>query len=138
MHKRVLKHLAVLAEDIPEFAGQRVIACVLEKGSIVSYGFGHEKTHPFQAKYGRNADSIYWHAETNAIHNAQKKGTDLSKTSLYVLRRKTNSEMKELYGLAKPCDGCARCIEDHRIPRVIYSMEGEISSKVWHYGVIEC
>lgn len=137
MNKKIFANLARLAYDIPHFADQRVVAAVVQRNQIISYGFGHEKTHPFQARYGKNEDSIYWHAETHAIHNAIKQDFTFHRACLYVLRLKSDHSHNSLYGLAKPCLGCERCIRDFNIPKVYYTLEGEIDNRIWNYGVIE-
>lgn len=137
MHKKIFANLVRLAQDIPEWADHKVVAAVVQRNQIISYGFGNAKTHPFQARYGKNEDSIYWHAETHAIFNATKQDCDLSRVSLYVLRLKSDAEHNSLYGMAKPCPGCERCIRDHNIPKVFYTLEGEINNRIWNYGVIE-
>ncbi len=85
------------------------------------------KTHPYQRRYGKNEECIYWHAETAAIYTADKKlGFDKFKNSiLYIARVKYDSTEKVSFvsGLAAPCDGCFRCIKDYGIKTVIYTLD---------------
>jgi deoxycytidylate deaminase len=109
----------------------RISACVVYKNNIVAFGMNSKKTHPFQAKFGRNSESIYLHAETSAIYNALKILTleELEKSTLYVCRVKMVNN-KECWGLSKPCDGCAKAIATFNIKKVYYTLDGEIQSNL--------
>lgn len=104
----------------------RLASCIVYKGKVISYGINRQKSHPFQAKYSRNPLSIYLHSEISCIKNALIKGFDielLRRSSLYICRVKhddTNSK-KLVTAMARPCDGCARCIVDFEIKNVIYT-----------------
>lgn len=105
----------------------RLAACIAYKGKIQSYGFNSfEKTHPFQARFGVNKESIYPHAEIAAINNFIKKRLkiELSDCDIYVCRVKRASDRKTvIYGLAKPCSGCMRCIKQFGLKRIVYSLD---------------
>lgn len=117
-----------LANDIPRAGRAQIAACIVHKNSIVSYGFNQMKSHPFQARFGRNSDSIYLHAETDAIKNAIRvmPVTDLSRSTLYVFRvKKPYPRAKHnVPGMSKPCIGCARAISTFGIRRVVWSLDG--------------
>lgn len=85
------------------------------------------KTHPYQRRFARNSECIYWHAETSAIYTADKKlGFDkFHNSTLYIARIKYESEKKLNFisGLAAPCDGCMRCINEYGIKTVIYTLD---------------
>lgn len=124
--EKVFEILLPMAEDILN-TRYRHVACVVLRNKIISYGISQKKSHPFAAKYGgRNGKSIYWHAETMAIHNAiDKIGEEaLQNCTLYVMRLKYADTFKHHYhmGESKPCAGCQRCIEEHGINRVVYSI----------------
>jgi deoxycytidylate deaminase len=112
-----------------------VASCLVHRNKIVSYGINCMKSHPYQKKYGRNEDAIYFHAETSAIYTADKRmGFDKFQNSiLYVCRIKYESTEKRsmISGLAKPCSGCMRCIQHYGIKSVIYTMD-EIND----YGIM--
>lgn len=65
------------------------------------------KTHPLQAKFGKNSDAVFIHAEIMAIHNALRVVPleDLTKATLYVIRW-----YKGRVAMSKPCSGCQRAI----------------------------
>lgn len=129
-HIRYLNILSKLAADIPNPAkrNSRVAACIVYKNDVVSLGVSERKSHPFQAKYGKNEEAIYLHAETSAIRNALKyiSMNELEKSTLYVCRIKYEDTFKRklVFGLSKPCTGCARCISTFGIRNVVYSIDG--------------
>lgn len=106
----------------------RLAACLVYKNDIISVGVNALKSHPFQARFGRNIDSIYLHAETNCIKNALKV-TDMdtiAKSKMYIHRVKydgSGRNKKFISGLAKPCDGCARAIATFNIKNVMFSCD---------------
>lgn len=128
-HGKFINLLSKVASDIAWEGNARLAAAVVYKNEIVSFGVNEFKTHPFQAKFGRNDASIYLHAETSAIKNALKvlDEEELSKSALYVCRVKFEDlrRKKLIFGLAKPCDGCIRCIHTFGIKKVIYSLDKE-------------
>lgn len=119
--------LSKMAEDVAPIKSARVTAAVVLGHAIVGLGANQMRSHPFQAKYGKNEDALYWHAETNAIHNALRtvEPRDLKKATLYVCRVKYADTRKDrfVFGNAKPCLGCARCIADFGIKQVFYTIE---------------
>ena len=125
--KSIFDILRKLAEEVPPIKSSRVVAAVVSGKKIVAFGANQMRTHPFQAKFGKNPESLYWHAETNAIYNALRVQTveELKKADLYVCRVKYLSTKREQFvlGNAKPCTGCAKCIADFGIKQVFYSTE---------------
>ena len=128
-HTKYLNVLSKIASDItfPVRKNARMSACIVYKNDIVSFGVNEMKSHPFQAKYGKNEDAIYLHAETSAIRNALKyiSTEELEKSTLYVCRVKFDDSFKRklIFGLSKPCPGCERCISTFGIKNVVYSMD---------------
>lgn len=104
----------------------RMVACISYKGKIYAYGFNSvTKSHPFQARYGMNSDSIYPHAEVAAIHNfmSRRYSLEIDDCDLYICRLKRAKDRRtHMRGLAKPCSGCMRCISQFNLKRVIYSV----------------
>jgi tRNA(Arg) A34 adenosine deaminase TadA len=127
----ILNQLKVTAIDVVPAAKAKVAAAVVVKNVIVSLGMNKIRSHPFQLRFGKNTDAVYWHAETNAIYNALKRVPveDLTRASLYVVRVKkphAGSNSWDL-GLAKPCNGCNFCISTFGIKRVVYSTDSGYS-----------
>jgi tRNA(Arg) A34 adenosine deaminase TadA len=116
-----------LANSIPRAGRAQIAACIVHKNTVAAYGFNQMKSHPFQARFGRNSDSIFLHAETDAIKNALKVMTvdDLAKSTLYVYRvKKPYPKAKHnIAGMSKPCVGCARAISTFGIRRVVWSLD---------------
>jgi deoxycytidylate deaminase len=130
-HSRYLNILSKIAADVitPAVNNARLAACVVHKNNIVAFGVNEMKSHPFQAKYGKNKDSVYLHAETSAIKNALKYISleQLKSSTLYICRVKfsDSSKTKMIFGISKPCSGCFRCINSFDIGKVIYTLDGE-------------
>ena len=123
----ILDQLRLLAIDVVPAARAKVAAAVVIKNDVVAFGSNKIRSHPFQLRFGKNCESAYWHAETNAIYNALKRVQvdELTKASLYVVRVKKPAAGSRnwILGMAKPCRGCEFCIETFGLRRVIYSID---------------
>lgn len=97
----------------------RIASAITYRNEIISIGQNKYKSHPFQNRFSKNENSIYFHAETCAIHNALKKISKdiLSKSSLYILRVKSDLSI----GSSEPCKGCKKCISIFNIKNVYYT-----------------
>lgn len=124
---KICKSLFDLACDNDNKTRCRLVAAVVYKNQIISYGFNSKKSHPFVIPFQKNDDAIYLHAETDAIKNALKRVSveQLSKCDLYVVRSKYVDKRKTTMtlGLSKPCKGCSRCITQFGLRSVIYSTD---------------
>jgi deoxycytidylate deaminase len=89
-HDKYMNMLSKIAIAVEPVAHARIAACVVYKNEIISFGINQKKSHPFQAIYGTNKESIFLHAETDAIKNALKiiSVSELTKASLYICRVK--------------------------------------------------
>jgi deoxycytidylate deaminase len=118
-HEKIFSFLEEGLENLERVANARVAAAVVHRGCIVSIETNQFKSHPFQALYSRNEESVYWHAETNAIHSALRKlsNRQLSQSALYVCRLDQSNNRC----LAKPCEGCMKAIRRYKIKRVFYT-----------------
>lgn len=106
----------------------KVSCAILDKNRIIGYGVNRNKSHPFQAKYGKNDKAVFLHAEIAVIHTAIMSPylRDLSGTDLYVCRVK-NIDGKYVRGLACPCEGCMKAIIEFDIRRVYFTTdEGKV------------
>jgi deoxycytidylate deaminase len=127
-NEKFMDILEKLACSVEPAGNAKISACIVHKGSIVSFGHNQLKSHPFQLKYGRNSESIFLHAETSAIYNALKFLTpdEFKKSTLYICRvKKIKGEY--CWGLSMPCEGCTRAIVSFGIKNVVYSDEGKVS-----------
>ena len=130
-HIKVIDTLLKLAQDSSDWNECKAshTACIVSKNTIISFGFNQRKTHPFQARYGKNDEAIYWHAESHAIHNALKRidKEELEKSTLYVVRVKSDEtdHSKFIPAISKPCEGCMRAIRDYGIREVIYTEDSD-------------
>lgn len=124
---KYLSILSVIAQDVFPVGNAKIAACIVYKGSIISIGHCSYKTHPLQARYGRNAHSIFLHAEVDALIKARsrvlKRGISLKKCTMYVARVKRPSAFSDQWttGLAKPCDGCMKAIRGAGITNIVYT-----------------
>ena len=117
---KVLTLLSKMAEAVPPIRSARIAAAIVIKNDIVSFGINQMKTHPFQAKYARNDQAVYIHAENAAIMRALKKvdKEELRNATLYVARVKKPNNM---WGMACPCEGCQKAIDKFGIKKVVYT-----------------
>ena len=123
-NEKIFRLLEDAIENLERVANARIAAAVVYRGCIVSLETNQFKSHPFQALYSRNEESVYWHAETNAIHSALRKlsNKQLSQSALYVCRL----DQSHNRCLAKPCEGCMKAIHRYKIKRLFYTTSQEI------------
>lgn len=125
-HQKIFDYLEPLAIQSNE-GWARLAAAVAYKGKIISTGVNSLKSHPFQKKWSRNSESIFLHAENNAIHKAVKNeylspDFTLEGYDLYVMRmKKDGPDSSFRMGLARPCEGCQRCIAEFGIRNIFYT-----------------
>ena len=90
-------------------------AAVLTNGRFSFVGFNSHKTHPLQARFGRNEKAVCLHAEVDAIVKATRAGhTDLSSFSMYVARVLKDGSP----ALSKPCKGCQDALMSFNVKHV--------------------
>ena len=122
---RILNDLHKMAMDVPPVQNARLAAAVAIRATVLAFRHNQLKSHPFHRTYGKNEDSLFWHAETHAIHNFIRRNhpDDLHRATLYVARvkRPTITSRDFILGMARPCRGCMKCIEAFGIPRIVYS-----------------
>jgi deoxycytidylate deaminase len=112
-------------------ANARVVAAICHRKELLALGCNRYKTHPLQARYGRNAESIYLHAEIDAISRWERERRDYREDrarqlSIYILRIKRNSPKGNfILGMAKPCVGCMKAIVAFNILNICYSTDVE-------------
>ena len=129
MNAKIFDETFKLAQSVEPVRGARIAAAVVRRGKVISYGYNHKKSHPFQTRFCKNRHAVFFHAEVHAIKNALKSVDveDLSKCELYIVRAKRNStNRKWITGMSKPCSGCQKCIDLFDLKSVYYSIEGEI------------
>ena len=132
MKTEIFQEVFKLAQAVEPVRGARIAASVVHKGKVVSYGYNHKKSHPFQAKFCKNTHAVFFHAEVHAIKNALQiiDVDDLSKCELYIVRAKRDkSNRKWITGLSKPCSGCQKCIDLFELKNIYYSEEKEIQNE---------
>lgn len=126
--KRIMDFLRRQAIDVEPVKSSRMAAAIVYKNNVISIGHNSRRTHPFQAKYGKNPMAICMHAEINAIKNALNhlEVDDFKKTTIMIYRVKKQNGLRKaawVDGMAKPCEGCARAIMEFGIKKIVYSTE---------------
>lgn len=108
--------------DLSDHTRYKMAASIVMKNRVISFGYNRMKTDPLQARFGKNAECIYLHAEIASIKNALRHldVDDLRKTEMYVLRIRNGTDGPE-WAMSKPCDGCMGAIEEFGIKRVYYT-----------------
>jgi tRNA(Arg) A34 adenosine deaminase TadA len=129
-NERIFSVLEDVATGIERVANARISSAVVYKNDIVSIGINKLKTHPFQALHSRHEESIYWHAENHAIHNALKliSREQFSKSTLYVCR----IDQAQNYCLAKPCEGCMKAINKFKFKKLVYTTSNSFDTVSLH------
>ena len=126
VNEGILHTLAKVAEANDD-SNIRFAAAIVYRNKIISVGINHRKSHPLQKKYAKNSEAIFLHAEVHAIKNALREipVEDLGKCDLYITRVKKPQSFadKFVWGLSKPCPGCARAIAEFRIRKTIYTCD---------------
>lgn len=116
-----------IAKSAEPHGNQRMAAIIVIKRKVISIGINSGKTHPMATRFARDYKSDILttpHAEVRAIFNASKviDLSDFRKATLYIARAKKECKNgPDVWGMAKPCNGCERCIESFGIRKVIYT-----------------
>lgn len=104
---------------------EKMAAAIVYRNRIISVGMNSMKSHPLQAKYAKNKEAIYLHAEIAAIKNSLRELNvdELSKCDIYISRVKKEKPFsnKYVWGLAAPCSGCRRAIAEFGLRKVVYT-----------------
>lgn len=129
--EKIIDQLFLMARDQEPVARARIAAALVYKGKVISYGYNQSRTSWMQRRFKKNDHAFFLHAEVDAIKNALKivDADTVKKSTLYVARVKTINK-KEVFGLAKPCNGCQECIKWFNVKKVFYTTdEGTIASE---------
>lgn len=122
---RVFDALSDICAICPKHHNARVSAAIIYKRRIISVGTNTGKSDPWQQRFSKHADSIYLHAEIQAIKRAHTRiGEEkLRDATLYVCRLTQSQDGKRFYrALARPCEGCRKAIAEFGIKRVYYTV----------------
>lgn len=127
INQNIINTLIKVAEANDEYSSAKLASAIVLGNKIISIGINRKKTDPLQAKYGKNDQAIYLHAELHAIKNALREISveELNKCTLYVVRvkRPNPNSNKYVFGMAKPCCGCHRAIVEFGIKNVVYTTD---------------
>lgn len=95
----------------------RVVAGLARRGKLVCRGRNLRKSHPLQARFGRNPDAIFFHAEINCIVEAERQDIEIAGLQMYVVRSLSDGSP----GLSMPCEGCMDALRYFNVSEVVYS-----------------
>lgn len=127
MNARVIDMLTRLAIENPGVRSKyKIAAGVVYKKNLIATGINSYKTHPLMWEFGKNQDSLFLHAEIDAIKNSLRLITQeqLTKCDMYIVRVKRSQTNKRwVFGLAKPCKGCQRAIETFDVKNIFYTTD---------------
>src|SRR5690606_27379722 len=70
--EKIINELFTLARDKERVSNARIVAALVYKGKIVSYGFNQMRTSWVQRRFKKNPHSHFLHAEVDAVKNAMK------------------------------------------------------------------
>ena len=134
--RRMIQVLRGMAQGVVPVRRAKIASAIMHKGQVVSFGVNQIRSHPLQARFGKNADAIFLHAEIDSIKNALYNNTPdfLTRTTMFVYRVKRREHMRHAawcQGNASPCQGCARAIATFGIRRVIASTDQPDMFAVW-------
>lgn len=133
-----LRYLERVALGIPVQTRQRwgrwqarVAAALFVKNELVSIGWNSDRSDPLQAQFSKHPESIYLHAEIDAIKGALRRYDEAElrdlKTTLYVNRVKmgtgSSDDRTPHWGMSCPCPGCQAAIGHFRIKRTVFTLD---------------
>lgn len=136
--QRVLNTLRIMAQDVSPVRGAKIASALVHRNDIVSFGINQFRTHPLQARFGKNSEAIFLHSEIDAIRNALNHTTAdlLTRCTLFVFRVKRSGAGPRAHwcsGTAHPCEGCTRAIAAFGIRRVVNSTNNPLEVEVWQH-----
>lgn len=132
-NNKYLSFLAEYAIDNDPCSGAKVAAGILVKNTLFIIGYNKNKTDPWAARFAKNPEADWIHAEVSAIKNTinhfrgERYAREILKNAtMYVCRVKKENQygLDYTWGLARPCTGCMSAIKEYEIKRVIYSEDG--------------
>ena len=125
MHLKKLTKLAVDSGGYDSFRRVPMAAGIVYKRQLIATGVNAPKTHPLMMGEGYRDDQKFRHAEVDAIRNALRIVTpaQLAQCEMHIVRVKRPHirSNRWVYGLAKPCAGCANIIEKYGIKQVFWT-----------------
>ena len=128
---RYMNFLRRMARNVEPVRHARLASALVLGNNIVSVGYNRKRSDPFQARFGKNSESIYMHAEIHAIKQALNHISldDFRKATLYVARVKRPDFRSKNFvdGQACPCLGCKRAILEFGIKRVVHTTDSDMN-----------
>lgn len=127
MTKKFINRLIALSDDIESdrpYNKIKVVAFLIYKNKILSFGVNSEKTSLYQYKMRRQAqvndsDFVYdkTHAEIAAIKKIHPSFSNWEHVEIFICSKKKDSSLR----LSRPCPICEKTIKDMGIKKVYYT-----------------
>lgn len=127
MTKKFIKRLITLSDDIESdrpYGKVKMVAFLIYKNKILSFGVNSEKTSLYQHRMRKMVDIddsnfIYdkTHAEIAAIKKIHSSFNDWEHVEIFIVSKKKNGEFR----LSRPCPICERTIRSLGIRKVYYT-----------------
>lgn len=135
-HAHYINQMSKHASECAELMKTRFAACLVHRGEIKEIGINRKKSHPFQARFGKNPKAIFLHAEVESLHRTIRYWglKTVRESTLYVVRVRWETQARKtlVFGLAEPCSGCKTAIAEFEIPRVVFTLDGPPNAfEVW-------
>ena len=103
---KMLPQAIALAQLNPINKLPKLCAILATRDGHIFLGYNRYKTHPLQARFGKNDRAIYLHAEIDAIVQAARGRSDIRGGRMWVARVLRDGQP----ALARPCAGCMRAL----------------------------
>lgn len=105
----------------------KLAAGVVYRNTLIATGVNSYKSHPMMLQFGKNSESIFIHAEIDAIKNALRviAVQQLAKCDLYIMRVKRSGPKHNQWirASAMPCEGCQRAIVNFSLRNIYYTVD---------------
>lgn len=127
MTKRLMKRMASFYDDIESdrpYKRVKVVAFVVYKNKILSFGVNSEKTslyqHRMRARIGGSYDEFVYdktHAEIAAIKKIHPQFDDWRHVELFIVSKKKDGNFR----FSRPCPICEQAIRRLGVKRIYYT-----------------
>lgn len=129
MTNKLLKSLVRVYDDVYTpipYKRLKMVAFLIYKGKIVSFGVNSDRTSPMQKRYRRKTEYgnipnfiDKEHAEINLLRRTYLGNFDLKKLEIVIISKKFDGTFR----LARPCNTCMAAIKDFGIKKIWYTTD---------------
>lgn len=129
MTKKIIRRLINLYDDIESdrpYSRIKMVAFLVHKNKLISFGVNSEKTSLYQHRARQNA-KVNWdlntplydktHAEIAAIKKIHPSFSDWDEVEILIVSKKKDG----VYRKARPCPICERVVKEKGIRKIYYT-----------------